>query len=92
MPAATPARGALGLPEGAFVFCCFNNTYKILPDTFDVWMRLLRAVPGSVLWLVGDGDGDAATGHFRAEARARGGGPGRRGLAGRKPDAPYRAQ
>ena len=92
VPAATPARGALGLPEGAFVFCCFNNTYKSLPDTFDVWMRLLRAVPGSVLWLVGDGDGDAATGHFRAEARARGVDPGRLVFAGRKPYAQYLAQ
>jgi predicted O-linked N-acetylglucosamine transferase (SPINDLY family) len=46
-----PSRAALGLPEDAFVFCCFNNTYKITPQVFDVWCRLLRAVPGSVLWL-----------------------------------------
>ena len=49
--AATPPRRELGLPENGFVFCCFNQAYKILPDTFTVWMRLLRAVPGSVLWL-----------------------------------------
>jgi predicted O-linked N-acetylglucosamine transferase (SPINDLY family) len=41
----------LGLPEEGFVFCCFNNTYKILPDTFDLWMDLLLEVYGSVLWL-----------------------------------------
>jgi protein O-GlcNAc transferase len=39
------------LPEAAFVFCCFNRSYKIAPVIFDVWMRLLRAVPDSVLWL-----------------------------------------
>jgi protein O-GlcNAc transferase len=49
---APPARSACGLPETGFVFCCFNNTYKILPDVFAVWMRLLAAVPGSVLWLL----------------------------------------
>jgi predicted O-linked N-acetylglucosamine transferase (SPINDLY family) len=46
-----PTRESVGLPEGRFVFCCFNNCYKITPDVFDVWMRLLRAVDGSVLWL-----------------------------------------
>ena len=43
-----------GLPETGFVFCCFNNNYKILPPTFDSWMRILQAVPGSVLWLLQD--------------------------------------
>jgi predicted O-linked N-acetylglucosamine transferase (SPINDLY family) len=47
----TPSRASLGLPEDGFVFCCFNNNYKIQPDTFDVWMRLLRDIEGSVLWL-----------------------------------------
>jgi predicted O-linked N-acetylglucosamine transferase (SPINDLY family)/glycosyltransferase involved in cell wall biosynthesis len=50
--AGTPSRRALGLPGSGFVFCCFNQTYKILPDVFAVWMRLLEAVPGSVLWLL----------------------------------------
>jgi predicted O-linked N-acetylglucosamine transferase (SPINDLY family) len=45
-----PARSALGLPENGFVFCCFNSPHKILPEMFDVWMRLLLDVPGSVLW------------------------------------------
>jgi predicted O-linked N-acetylglucosamine transferase (SPINDLY family) len=41
-----------GLVEGAFVFCCFNQTYKILPETFGLWMRILSQVDGSVLWLL----------------------------------------
>ena len=41
----------LDIPEEAFVFCCFNNNYKILPETFDSWMRILKATPGSVLFL-----------------------------------------
>jgi predicted O-linked N-acetylglucosamine transferase (SPINDLY family) len=48
---AAPTRAAAGLPEGALVFCAFTNPYKINPPVFDVWMRLLREVPGSVLWL-----------------------------------------
>jgi protein O-GlcNAc transferase len=51
----TPAtRADVGLPAEGFVFCCFNNLCKITPDVFAVWMRLLAAVPGSVLWLRGD--------------------------------------
>lgn len=46
-----PSRVECGLPDDAFVFCCFNNSYKITPDIFDIWMWLLRDVPGSVLWL-----------------------------------------
>lgn len=48
---AVPSRTACGLPEQGFVFCCFNNTYKITPAIFSIWMRLLDQVPGSVLWL-----------------------------------------
>jgi predicted O-linked N-acetylglucosamine transferase (SPINDLY family) len=44
-------RQEFGLPENGFVFCCFNNHYKINPPVFDVWMRLLQKLPGSVLWL-----------------------------------------
>ena len=47
-------RQELGLPEHGFVFCCFNNNYKILPATFEGWMRILKAVEGSVLWLFQD--------------------------------------
>lgn len=49
---AVPSRAELGLPEEGFVFCCFNNNYKITPDVFALWMRLLARVPGSVLWLL----------------------------------------
>jgi protein O-GlcNAc transferase len=45
-------RAEMGLPESGFVFCCFNNSFKISPAEFDVWMRLLGKVEGSVLWLV----------------------------------------
>ena len=52
----TPTRQEAGLPETGFVFCCFNNNWKITPDVFGVWMRLLHAVEGSVLWLLGDNE------------------------------------
>jgi len=47
----TPSRAEAGLPDDGFVFCSFNNPYKFTPATFDIWMRLLRRVEGSVLWL-----------------------------------------
>jgi len=50
----TPTRADAGLPRDGFVFCCFNAAWKITPVLFDVWMRLLAAVPGSVLWLLDD--------------------------------------
>jgi predicted O-linked N-acetylglucosamine transferase (SPINDLY family) len=49
----TPSRAAMGLPDGAFVFCNFNQSYKITPSTFASWMRILKAVDGGVLWLLG---------------------------------------
>lgn len=49
--AATPTRADAGLPESGFVFCSFNTAYKITPAVFDIWMRLLRGVENSVLWL-----------------------------------------
>ena len=45
------SRTELGLPSEGFVFCCFNNNYKITPVIFDSWMRILKTVEGSVLWL-----------------------------------------
>jgi len=48
----TPSKGEAGLPEGAFIFCCFNSMYKITPEVFDVWCTLLNKVQGSVLWLL----------------------------------------
>ena len=64
------SRDALGLPQEGFVFCCFNNNYKITPSTFGGWMRVLHAVPGSVLWLLED-NATAAV-NLRKEAQARG--------------------
>src|SRR5262249_37429098 len=48
----TPSRSECGLPEQGFVFCCFNNSYKITPALFCIWMRLLKGMSGSVLWLI----------------------------------------
>jgi protein O-GlcNAc transferase len=48
-----PSRQDCGLPAQGFVFCCFNASYKISSRFFDVWMRLLKAVPGSMIWLIG---------------------------------------
>ena len=64
-----PSRAACGLPESGFVFCGFNASYKITPELFDVWMRLLRAIPDSVLWLYEDNP--AAARNLRREAEAR---------------------
>jgi predicted O-linked N-acetylglucosamine transferase (SPINDLY family) len=47
-------KAELGLPDNGFVFCCFNSSYKILPSTFDSWMRILNSVNGSVLFLYTD--------------------------------------
>ena len=66
----TPVRRQQGLPDEGFVFACFNNNYKITPKVFDVWMRLLVRVDGSVLWLLADND--AAVANLRREAAARG--------------------
>jgi predicted O-linked N-acetylglucosamine transferase (SPINDLY family) len=65
-----PAREALGLPENGFVFCCFNNAFKITPAVFDVWMRLLRRVDGSVLWLLAGNE--PMQRNLQREAQARG--------------------
>jgi predicted O-linked N-acetylglucosamine transferase (SPINDLY family) len=48
------SRAEYGLPDGAFVFCCFNQTVKITPDVFSRWMNLLKAVPHGILWLLED--------------------------------------
>jgi predicted O-linked N-acetylglucosamine transferase (SPINDLY family) len=63
-------RADFGLPEDAFVFCCFNNNYKIEPFIFDVWMRILRRVPNGVLWLLRSQP--QAEANLRREAEARG--------------------
>lgn len=55
-----PTRAACGLPEEGTVFCCLSNTWKIEPNVFACWMRILAAVPQSVLWLVGTSAGQTA--------------------------------
>jgi len=79
--ASTPTRSDAGLPDVGFVFCCFNNNYKIRKPVFDIWMRLLATAPGSVLWLIRDNDGAAR--NLRNEAQARGIDPARLVFAGR---------
>jgi protein O-GlcNAc transferase len=66
----TPTRAECGLPDKGFVFACFNNTHKIGPEIFDIWMRLLRDASGSVLWLFEDNA--IAAQNLRREAQARG--------------------
>ena len=78
-----PSRAEAGLPEKAFVFCCFNHAHKIEPVMFDLWMDLLRETPGSVLWLLG---GPAALeSNLRREAKARDIAPGRLIFAPHRP-------
>jgi protein O-GlcNAc transferase len=77
----TGTRQEMGLPARGFVFCCFNNNYKITPAVFDVWMRMLRQVEGSVLWLLRDSV--PAENNLRKEAAAREVDPARLVFAGR---------
>ena len=85
-----PARMDLGLPDTGFVFCCFNDNYKITPDVFSIWMRILRAVDDSVLWLFEDNP--AAANNLRREAQARGVEPRRLVFARRLPNAEHLAR
>jgi predicted O-linked N-acetylglucosamine transferase (SPINDLY family) len=64
------SRESCGLPRGGFVFCNFNNSYKITPDLFDIWMRLVKMVPDSVFWLLSDNQW--ADENLRREAQAHG--------------------
>lgn len=83
-------RAGLGLPEDAFVFCCFNNNFKITPETFDRWMSILRAVPDSVLWLLQASELTAT--HLRREAQERGVHPDRLTFAPKVPTDQYLAR
>jgi predicted O-linked N-acetylglucosamine transferase (SPINDLY family) len=85
-----PTRAEAGLPESGFVYCCFNNSYKMAPKVFDIWMRLLAQVPGSVLWILEDSS--AAAANLRKEARARGVDPDKLVFAQRVGAAEYRAR
>jgi predicted O-linked N-acetylglucosamine transferase (SPINDLY family) len=83
-------RPTAGLPETGFVFCCFNSSYKITPAIFDCWTRILRAVDGSVLWLLRENEWAEA--NLRREAAARGVDPGRLVFAPFLPGAEHLAR
>ena len=59
-----------GLPQNGFVLCCFNNSYKITSEEFDIWMRLLKKIPKSVLWL--RKSNEYSLNNFKEEAQKRG--------------------
>jgi predicted O-linked N-acetylglucosamine transferase (SPINDLY family) len=86
----TPSRADCGLPERGFVFCCFNGTAKITPDFFDIWMRLLHALPESVLWLY-EANSLVRT-NLEREAKARGIAPRRLVFAPKLPQAEHLAR
>jgi predicted O-linked N-acetylglucosamine transferase (SPINDLY family) len=71
----TGTRAEAKLPDEGFVFCCFNNNHKITSPLFEAWMRLLAAVPGSVLWLLRDNDGAQA--NLRRQTQSHGVAPAR---------------
>ena len=84
-----PSRSVLQLPQNDVVFCCFNNGYKLNPEVFDAWGRILRAVPDSVLWLLARHQNDSAIDNLRAEAQRRGIDPARVVFAWSRPNAEY---
>jgi predicted O-linked N-acetylglucosamine transferase (SPINDLY family) len=90
MPDRVFTKDELGLPKDSFVFCCFNNNYKITPSTFDGWVRILKAVKGSVLWLLEDNP--IAVSNLRKEAQFRGLDPNRLVFAKRMDPSEYLAR
>jgi predicted O-linked N-acetylglucosamine transferase (SPINDLY family) len=88
--ASTPTRAECGLPAQGVVFCCFNASYKILPNMFAIWMRILEEVPGSVLWLLESNP--SATENLRREAKSRNVSPERLIFAPRVPLALHLAR
>jgi len=88
--ATSTTRADFGLPEHGFIFCCFNNNYKISPKEFDIWMRLLRQVDDSVLWLLRSNKW--AERNLKKEAEARGVDPSRLVFADRIPHADHLAR
>lgn len=90
IPAGNPSRRDLGLPERGFVYCCFNGSQKITPKVFDVWMRILKRVEGSVLWLLGEST--EAEHNLKNEASRRGVSAERLVFAARVPNAEHLAR
>ena len=70
VPSRKFTRQDVGLPETGFVYCCFNGSWKIHPETFDIWIRILNSVPNSVLWLYDDNP--LASKNLKEEAYERG--------------------
>ena len=70
-------RSDFGLPKAGFVFCCFNERYKLNPSIFDCWMRILKQVEGSVLWLPEKDKSATAAANLKREAARRGVNPDR---------------
>lgn len=89
-PAVTDDPAKYGLPADKFVFCAFNNNYKITPEMFGSWMRILREVPESVLWLLRDNQWAEA--NMLSAARAYGVDPDRLFFAGRVTPDEYLAR
>ncbi|HZT50377.1 MAG TPA: tetratricopeptide repeat protein [Stellaceae bacterium] len=85
-----PTRAECGLPERGFVFCCFNNSYKLTPEIFAIWMRILAAVPDSVLWLIATNA--AMTRNLRREAARHGVAPERLVFAPYQPQPQHLAR
>ena len=83
-------RSGMGLPEDSFVFCCFNNSYKITSVEFDIWMNILKQVEGSVLWLLKTNKWAQA--NLRKEAENRGVNQDRIIFAGKLPQAEHLAR
>jgi predicted O-linked N-acetylglucosamine transferase (SPINDLY family) len=83
-------REELGLPASGFVFCCFNNNFKITPAVFDIWMRILKRVDGGVLWLLEDNA--SASANLRSEAERRGVAPERLVFAARASQSEHLAR
>ncbi|MCB5189835.1 tetratricopeptide repeat protein [Methylobacillus arboreus] len=64
----SPGRAACSLPENGFIYCCFNQSFKITPAVFACWMRLLKATPDSILWLLESNLGASANLQLAAKA------------------------
>ncbi len=85
-----PSRAEAGLPADGFVYCCFNNAYKITPEVFASWMHILNAVPGSALWLLAN-EAEAMD-RLRAVATRQGIDPARLVFAPHLPSAKHLAR
>jgi len=86
----TPSRAECGLPEGAFVYCCYNQAHKINRNIFDIWMRILHRTPGSILWLLKPEETTAD--NLRREAAMRGIDPTRLAFASKVSQAEHLAR